>query len=68
MYAAGFKQTQIWIRQNPKRHAKMDRDTFIAKLDKLTEDWSETGLSQLFSLFIKIAEAKKEVAKPRKKP
>jgi hypothetical protein len=68
MYDAGFRQMQIWIRQNPQRkHAKMDRKTFIGKLAKLTEKWDEITLSQLFVLFIKIAEAKKEVAKIRNK-
>ena len=66
MYNAGFKQMQIWIHRKPEpNRLKMDRASFILKLDKLTAGWTETSLSRLFILLIKIVEAKKEVARLR---
>lgn len=66
MYNAGFKQIQVWIHRKPEpTRLKMDRASFISKLDKLTAGWTETSLSCLFILFIKIVAAKKEVARLR---
>jgi hypothetical protein len=66
MYNAGFKQVQIWMQRKPEQNRlKMDRASFIVKLDKLTAGWTETTLSRLFILLIKIVEAKKEVARLR---
>jgi len=60
MYAAGFKQVQIWVRRSPKkRESGMDQKTFIKKLEKLTTGMSESNQSLLYSLFLQIAEAKR---------
>jgi hypothetical protein len=68
MYAAGFMQTQIWVqRKSQNRSVKTDRATFIRRLDKLTDGWTDNALSRLFALFIRIIEAQKEVDKLRNK-
>ena len=66
MYEAGLVQKQVWIKRKPERRVKTDLDTFIRKLKKLTSGWSDASLSQLFNLFLRIAEAKKEAARKRK--
>ena len=65
-YADGFRQTILWL-QPKRKNSKMDRGAFIAKLDKLTADWTEISLSKLFVLFIRIVESRKEVTRLRKK-
>jgi GrpB-like predicted nucleotidyltransferase (UPF0157 family) len=69
MYAAGYKQMQIWVRRNEtgKRTAGMDRQGFMKKLEALTAGWSEKRQSKLFGTLIKIAEAKKEEGKNRER-
>jgi hypothetical protein len=66
MYKAGFMQKQVWVKRNPEKQYKIDLDSFIKKLKRLTSGWSEASLSQLLNLFIKITEAKKEAARKRK--
>jgi hypothetical protein len=63
MYEAGFKQVQVWVQRNQEqnnRPVKMDRNTFIRKLDELTAGMTKTGRSKLYSELIKFALAKKE--------
>ena len=68
MYAAGFRQKQVWIRQDTgKRPAKMDMRSFTARMEKLTANWGDTdNLAQMFGLLVKITEARKEVLKQKK--
>jgi len=62
MYAAGFMQKQVWVRRGTgKRSVKMDTRSFVARMEKLTANWSDDNLAQLFGLLVKITEARKEV-------
>jgi len=68
MYAAGFKQTAIWINRKEVRYVKnMQHGVFMKRLGKITLGWNEKDLSELYNLIIKIASAKKEVIRLRKK-
>jgi hypothetical protein len=66
-YDAGFVQKQIWIKEKSGM-SKMDRASFMSKLDRLSKKLTEQELSELFSLFIQITEARieKEVLKIKK--
>lgn len=66
MYEAGFCQKQVWVKRGPVKAVKMDRGTFIKKMDRLASGWDEASLSQLFNLLIEIAKAKKGVARTKK--
>ena len=67
MYEAGFMQKQVWVKRAPERRVKMDLKSFVRRMQKLTSGWSESSLSQLLTLFIRITEAKREAARKRKK-
>ena len=68
MYEAGFKQSILWVkRKETKRTGKIEQGEFMKKLAKNISEWSERDRSDLFNLFIKIMEAKKEVIKLRDK-
>ena len=61
MYNAGFRQAQVWVMRAPKRRdSALDQKTFVQKLKKLAAGMGEESQSLLYSLLIKIAEAKKE--------
>jgi hypothetical protein len=67
MYESGFKQTVVWVkRKEGKRAAKMKQDEFMGRLQKITSEWDDGEISETLNLFIKIAEAKKEVMKQKK--
>jgi hypothetical protein len=62
MYEAGYKQAMVWIARNPdEKDGRINRSTFIKRLDKLTEGWSAERLSKLFTVMLSMIEAKKEV-------
>ena len=66
MYEAGFRQKIVWVKTDPEKKERiMDRDKFIERMTKLTSGWKRENLSKIFNLFIKIIEAKKEVARIR---
>jgi hypothetical protein len=68
MYEAGFKQSVIWVNRKEAKYAvKMRQSEFMKRLKNLTSGWSNGDLSELYNLFIKIAAAKKEVIRLRKK-
>jgi hypothetical protein len=70
MYAAGYKQKQIWVLRRPEdneKPVKMDRNAFIRKLDELTADMSKARLSKLFIELINLVETKMEAPKAKKK-
>ena len=57
MYAAGYKQKQIWVpRQLGEKNGKITRNDFIRKLDELTADLSNKKQSDLFKELIRIIE------------
>jgi hypothetical protein len=65
MYAAGYKQKQIWVlRDDPGPDGKtaMDRNGFIRKLDELTAGWGKAKLSKLFKKLVKTVELEKGAA------
>jgi len=68
MYKAGFKQNFIWVKRKEVKYVvKMKNKEFMKRLEKLTSGWDDRDLSALYNLFIKIATAKKEEIKLRKK-
>jgi hypothetical protein len=67
MYAAGYKQVQIWVlRKVDGKKRQFDRNGFLRKLDELTAGWSRSRLAKLFSELIKITEKRKEEAGQKK--
>jgi hypothetical protein len=61
MYAAGFKQRVVWVpREDPDVPARMSRDTFMRRLDKIMADWSKAKQAQTFVDVLTIIEAIKE--------
>ena len=68
MYKAGLKQKQTWVKRTAKkRGSNIDQKKFIQKLKKLASGMSEADQSSLYSLFLQIAEAKKEVLRIKNK-
>ena len=65
MYEAGIRQKAVWVKKAQKQEKSMNYRTFTARLKKLTSDWKRETCSELYTLFISIIEAKKEVAKKR---
>jgi len=67
MYKAGLKQIILWVKRiEKKRIAKIKQSEFLRRLRKLTAEWNDDDLSELFSLFIRIIEGKKEVIRLKK--
>ena len=67
MYKANLQQVIVWVkRKQAKKNTTLSRDAFITKLDKLTLAFDETQQSDLYKLFIRIIEGKKEVLEVRK--
>jgi hypothetical protein len=59
MYAAGYKQKQVWVPREPgAKGGKITRNGFIRKLDELTAGLNKRELSGLFAGLIKITERK----------
>jgi len=68
LYEAGLKQVCVWVKRKESNiHKKMSMTEFVRQLKKHTEGMSRESLTQLFNLFIKIANGKKEEAKLREK-
>jgi hypothetical protein len=68
MYKAGLKQIILWVKSiEKKRIAKIKQSEFLRRLRKLTAEWKDDDLSELFNLFIRIIEGKKEVMRLKKK-
>jgi hypothetical protein len=68
LYKAGFKQIYIWAKRKEERTpVKMTMVEFIKVFKKLTAGMNGETLTQMLNLFIKIARAKKEEVKLRKK-
>jgi len=68
LYKAGFRQTIIWVKRKEVKYVvKIKNREFMKRLEKLTSGWDDRDLSDLYNLFIKIATAKKEVIKLRRK-
>lgn len=60
-YAAGLKQTRIWIPREPeKKNARIERQTFVQAMDALTAGWSKAQLSRLFNDLLKVIIIEKE--------
>jgi hypothetical protein len=60
MYAAGFKQTRVWVpRETKEKATKMGRQAFLKKLDQLTSGWTKNRLSNLFNVLVPIIQAYK---------
>jgi hypothetical protein len=57
MYAAGFRQKQIWVPVKKEAlTAKMLRKAFSEKLWELTAGWTRVRLSELFNVLLKVIE------------
>lgn len=68
MYEAGFKQSFVWVRRKEgKRGVITNMSAFIKEMKRLTFGMDKTDLPDLFTLLLKVTEAKKEAAKQRKK-
>jgi hypothetical protein len=68
MYAAGYKQVQVWVLKQPeKRKGKVTRNDFVRKLDELTAGWNKAKLSDLFLELINIIERKRRKEEKEKK-
>jgi hypothetical protein len=63
MYAAGYKQIRLWVpRKSESKTIKMDRKSFILKLEELTAGWSRTKLSNTFTELLNIIKKKNKEA------
>jgi hypothetical protein len=68
MYKAGFKQTIIWVKRKEVKYVvKMKNREFMKRLEKLISGWDSGDISDLYNLFIKIATAKREAIRLKKK-
>lgn len=68
LYAAGYKQTRIWVpREGEGKAVKITRLRFVKAMDALTAGWSNAKLSRLFSNFLKIIEKENQEKKKDKK-
>jgi hypothetical protein len=67
MYKAGLKQLFLWVKRIERKRTKMNRGEFLRRLRKLTAEWKDDDLSELFSLFLRIIEGKKEVMRLKRK-
>ena len=69
MYKVGFKQSIVWVkRKEEKLPEKLSVTEFVKKLRKITADMNDEKFNKLLKMFIKIAKAKKEEEKLRRKP
>ena len=69
MYKAGFKQNIVWLKRKEERlPEKLSVTEFVKKLRKITADMNDEKFDKLLKMFLKIAKAKKEEEKLRKKP
>jgi len=68
MYKAGFKEKRAWVkREEVNLLKKTGINEFIRALKKETSDLSESDLSRLLNLLIKIANGRKEEIKLKKR-
>jgi hypothetical protein len=68
LYKAGFKQTFVWVkRKERKAPERMNMAEFVRELKKQTTGMNGENLTRLLNLFIKIARAKKEEVKLKKR-
>ena len=67
MYKAGLKKKCVWVKRKEPRQQEMSINEFVRRLKISTKGWDNDSLSELFNLFIKIIQGKKEEEKVKKK-
>ena len=67
MYNAGYKQKIVWIpRETEGKKAKMERKTFMLRLETLTAGWTKAKLNKFLGEVLKIIKIKIEEEKKEK--
>ena len=68
LYKKGFMPAQVWIRRkDSKKELIIEYRQFVKKLKKILDGLNDYDASKLMNLFLKIAIAKKEVGKTKKR-
>lgn len=61
MYAAGYKQVQVWTpRESEEEASRMDKNKFLKRLDELTAGLSKRRQEGLYAELIKYLETRRE--------